>query len=253
MASAFGFNFDSASAQAVGLNALSGASALLGAFGTRAIQNANADAQNIVRGANNELRRANFSLAATMRQINNQRIARAASDQADAVTTTSIRAQNAFQAGRLDAGLREAEQLGAQAAQAAASGVGGGSVDAVRATLQLRNARLQEAAMQQGDAQQYDLIRQRAGIIEKGIQSTDLRPMSMGLDFSQSQGATGSGFSLIGNLLGGLVDTDAKKATLNTFLGSVQRTAPTVDYGYVDGVPFYSPPAPNPALTIKPV
>lgn len=256
MASAFGFNFDAASAGAVGFNALGGVSSLLGTLGTRAVQNANADAANIVRGANNELRRANLSLAQTMRFINNQRIARATSAQADAVTTSSIRAQNSFQAGRLDAGLRETEQLGAQAAQAAASGVGGGSIDAVRATLQLRNARLQEAAMQQGEAQQYEFIRQRAGIIEKGIQSQDLRPMSAGLDFSVNQGASGSGFGLVGSLLTGLVDTDEKRATLNTFLGSIQRTpapAPgTLGSGSFDsGDNFYS--FPGSRLNIDPV
>lgn len=259
MAAAFGFNFDWASAGAVGVNALGGVGTLLGTLGTRAIQDANADAANLVRGANNELRRANLTLAQTMRIINNQRIARAMSDQADAVTSTGIRAQDAFKAGRLDAGLRETEQLGAQAAQAAASGTYGGSVDAVRATLQLRNARLQEAAEAQGAVGQYDLIRQRAGIIERGIQSQDLRPMSAGLDFSVNQGASGSGFGLVGSLLAGLVDTDEKRATLNTFLGSIQRasapaTGPapgTLGSGSFDtGDNFYS--YPGSVLNINP-
>lgn len=236
MASAFGFNFDGASAASSGLGLVGALGSTIGAFGAASVADANADAQNRVRQANNIVRRENQSLAQYVQDLNNRRRAEAASEQLDGVQTRAIRAQDAFRAGRLDAGLRESEQLGAQAAQAAASGTYGGSVDAVRSTLQLRNARLQEVAESGQEQSQYEFVRQQAGIVERGITSADLRPITAGYDFNVAQGDTSNIFTnLTESLVSNLLKTPEQRATLNTFLGSIQREAPAAAYTPTSG------------------
>lgn len=268
MASAFGFDFSGAAASGVGLGVAQGLGSFLIASGNRALSQANADARNIVRGGQNEQRIAESRLSAVVREINNRRRLTAAGEQADAVTNTAIRAQEAFTAGQLEQGLRLSESLGAAAAQAAASGVGGSSVEAINALTEGRAARLQQAQEQSQGRQQYDLYKQRAGVLERGVQSLDFSPLTANIDYGRDQGSAGGGFgSLVGSLMGNLIGTEDQRKTLQTFLGSIAPTSQGVgsqpgfqdlgsgfsSVGYVDPAQsfrFNTPSAPYSSITI---
>lgn len=268
MASAFGFDFSSAAAGGVGLNVAQGIGSFLISRGARSVAQANADARNIVRGGQNEQRIAESKLSALVRSINNRRRLTAAGEQADAVTNTALRAQEAFTAGQVEQGLRLSESLGAAQAQAAASGMGGSSVEALNGLLAGKAARLEQAQVQAQERSQYDLYKQRAGVLEAGVQSLDFSPIVANLDRGVDMAPASSAFgSLIGNLIGNLASTEDQRKTLNAFLGSVSRQPQGVgsqpgfqdlgsgfsSVGYVDPAQsfrFNTPSAPYSSITI---
>lgn len=263
MASAFGFNYSGSAGASVGMNAAQGVAQFIIASGQRDLAQANADARNIVRAGQNEQRIAESKLSAVIRGINNRRRLESMADGADAVLNTALRAQEAFTQGQFEQGLRLSEVLGAASAQAGAAGMGGSSVDAIGDATQGRAARLQQAQEEAQGDQQYDLYKQRAGVIEQGIQSLDMTPITANLDYGRDLGPAGSPFGdLVGNLVGNLIGTKEQRDTLNTFMGSISKqTVPagTSQYslagspglGLQAGGGFFGPEIGSPSIRLK--
>lgn len=256
MAEVFGFQFDGASAASIGGSIAQSYFQNSIARSQRRVEQANAEARNTVRQGQNIQRVAESNLSALVRQLNNQRRQASTGEQIEAVGSTAIRAQEAFVSGQFEQGLRLSESLGAAAAQAAASGVGGSTVEAINSLVAGRAARLEQAQVEAQGRNQYDLYRQRAGILEAGIQSLDFSPLVANIDRGVDTAATGSS-SFIGSLIGNLVGTDAQRKTLQTFLGSVSPAPQGVgspppfqalgsgfsNVGFVDGAQFFTQPA----------
>lgn len=234
MASAFGFDFSGAAAGQVGLGVAGAITSFGAASGRRAVASANAEAANIVRAAQNTQRIAQNNLALTVRRINNDRRLAYASKAQDTSTQTILRAQEAFAAGRIEQGLRQAEQLGAGVARAAAAGVGGSSVLAYQQALEGKQARLEQFQEENFADSQEDMFRQRADIFERGLQSVDFSPTTTTLDRSNNVGPGGSVFGdLLGAMTGALIGNEQQRSTLNTLLGSIKPSAtlPTQSFG----------------------
>lgn len=226
MASLFGFTFDAASAGDLLFRGIGALGAAGSASAKRRVQQAQADAENAIRDANNKIRASESALSATIRSINNKNILRQSGEQANALAATAARSAEAFSAGRFERGLREQEALGAVVAQSAARGTLGASADAVGAVTALRAARLEQLAQEQQDTAQYDLLVQRTGLVERGIQSVDTRPVAFSQDLARNFGPASTGGSgTLNSLLGVLLDKDSR-SSINTFLGSFGREAP---------------------------
>lgn len=267
MADAFGFQFSAAGATQIGGAIAQSYFQNSIARSQRRVEQANAEARNTVRGGQNVQRVAESNLSALVRQINNQRRLDATGEQAEAIGSTAIRAQQAFTSGQFEQALRLSESLGAASAQAAAAGVGGSTVEAVNSLLAGRAARLEQAQAEAQGQGQYDLYRQRAGILEAGVQSLDFSPLTTNIDRGVDTAATGSG-SFVGNLINNLVGTEAQRKTLQTFLGSISPVPQGVGsppgfqdvgggysgLGFVDGAQFFTAPtgpsAPYRSITI---
>lgn len=185
--------FNWAAAADVGLGLAGGLASMWTSSANNKVAAANADAQNIVRKAQNQERAARTGLAATVRSINNQRTLTAAGDAQRAVTETLLRTADDFTNNRVEAGIRDMEQLGAVYARAASAGVGGGSVQALAYSIALSQARQEERDINQFGQVSYDLLMQRAGMARTAVESLDLSNDSAGLDYSVSTGKVSSG------------------------------------------------------------
>lgn len=224
---------------------------IAGAFGqwgaasaARTVARANADAANVVRGAQNQQRAANTSLAATMRSLQYKAALTNAGEASNAGSELIARTQESFTRGNFEQGLRDMEQLGAYTARAAASGVGGASVRAVSYTVRLQQARLAERTEERQGEQVYELNKARAGIFPAAASRLDISPLTGGMDYSRNvaPGGGGGGTGLILALTQGLF---SKRESLQVALDSIARgetTTPlsTGDFARMDrtaGIP----------------
>lgn len=185
--------FNWAAAADVGLGLAGGLASMLTSSANNQVSAANAEAQNTVRKAQNQERAARTGLAATVRSINNQRTLTASGDAQRAVTETLLRTTDDFTNNRVESGIRNMEQLGAVYARAAATGVGGGSVQALAYSVALSQARQEERDIGQFGQVSYDLLMQRAGMARTAVESLDLSNDSAGLDFSTNTGKISTG------------------------------------------------------------
>jgi len=137
------------------------------------VNNANADASNLVRAGNNTLAAAQASLGNAQRSIGNQNKLNAAGSQLDTQAQNFARLQDQMTRGGLEDSLRASEQLGALHAQQAASGTGGASAAMMHATLALSVARQNTARDNNREYQTYDMQQQRMGLVQNTIGSLD--------------------------------------------------------------------------------
>lgn len=148
------------------------------------INNTNADAANMVRGANNTLAAAQSAFGNLQRSIGNQNKLNAAGRQLDENEQNLARMQDAMTRGSLEDGLRAAEQMGALHAQAAMQGVGGASATMLHQTLALHAARQKTTADNNSGLQTYDMIQQRMGLKRNMVQSLDQGQTFAPIDYS---------------------------------------------------------------------
>jgi hypothetical protein len=202
---------------------------LAGAYGQIAsaqagaiVSKANADAQNVIRKAQNEQRASGLSLAATMRGITDKRILDQAGDASNAAAEVLARTQQSWLRGNVEQGLRDMEHLGAVTARASAAGVGGGSVAAVSFTQRLQQARAKEQVDQRQGQMTYELIKQRSGIMSAAESRLDISPLSANQDFTTNSAPAGGGGNLMAALTEGLL---SKSKSLQVALDSIHRDA----------------------------
>lgn len=228
--------FSWAAAGDVGLGLLGGATKALQSAGRTAVAQANARAANTVREGQNDVRRSGRNLAATVRTINNDRILAAAGDQLDTLTRNAVRTSDSFTRGKFENSIKDAEQWGASAARASASGLGGAGIEAISQVTSMQIARRQEAYSRTAETAVGDAAERTEGVYSKALQQLDLSPLTASLD--QNHTAVPAGDNLAGFLIGGLLD---KKDSLSVMLGSLYTN---------NGVPTSGAP---PAAVTSPV
>lgn len=208
--------FSWAAAADVGLGLMGGVSKGLQALGAASVARSNSRAQALVREGQNAVRRSRLGLAATVRDLNNDRMMENAADQLSGLTTTALRTSDAFARGKFEESIRGAEQWGAAAARASASGLGGSGIEAISRVTSLQIARRQELMESQGSLQVYEAARAGRNVISNALLGLDQSPLTLGNDFSQT--ADPGKPNIAGLLINGLLD---KKASLQTLLGSL--------------------------------
>lgn len=214
--------FSWAAAADVGLGLLGGATKALGAYGAHGLAKANAKAANIVREGQNDVRRSQTRLAATVRSINNTRIMEAAGKAHAGATTDALRTGDAISRAGFERSIQSAEARGRAATASAASGLGGAGIDAISQVAEMQLARRQEAA-ESRDEQVLGAATQRGDdIISSALMGLAQGPLTMGLD--QRKNTVGSGPNVAGLLIAGLMD---KKDSLQVMLGSLYDKAQT--------------------------
>jgi len=233
--------FSWAAAGDVGLGLLGGLSTGLNAYSKNAAAEAAAESANKIRDAQNMVERSKRSLAATVRDINNDRLIEAGAKQLDTLTTNAIRMQDSMTNGNFEQSIKDAERLGAVSAQAAASGLGGTSIAAISSTAASQVARAgQSRAERQGDAT-YDASQATVDVLANALKQTSTGPLTANIQYGRNV-ATPGGDGIAGALLRGLID---KKASLVTLLGSLEDSPastptvkPTMDVAASNGVDF---------------
>lgn len=212
--------FSWAAAADVGLGVAGALGSWATASANRRITKANADAANLVRTAQNKQKAANVTLAATARGLATKAALTNAGEAVNSGSELFARTQEAWTRGDFERGLRNMEELGAYAARAAASGMGGASVDAVSRTIQLQHARLEERSDERNAETLYELNKQRTGIMPAAVSRLDVSPLTGNFDYSQNIAPSGSGSGLIPSLIEGLL---SKPKSLQVALDSIER------------------------------
>lgn len=207
-------NFSWASAADVGMGIVSSLASALGSYGGR---KARAEAETLVRAAQNETRRANTELATTIRNINNRRIMERAGQHLDQATRSALRTNEAMTGRRFEESIQAAEQWGEQSARAAASGLGGSGIQAMSSVTNLQIARRKQAFEERAALQISEASRATEGVMGDAFMSMDFSTPQLNYDMRQAESASLSG-ALIDGLLGGVA---AKKDSLRTLLGSL--------------------------------
>lgn len=147
---------------------------------------AQAQAQNQMVDAQNQIARVEAGMANFMTAENNRRRLQAAGAMIDAAQVTLARQRDVGVAEDLEAQLGEAEAMGAYAANAALAGVSGASVDAIESAMRLKAARAEQYRGRQQYQLDYDAAAQIAGL--KAAQYTELdRTVAIpGMNFSHA-------------------------------------------------------------------
>ncbi|WP_407059301.1 hypothetical protein ACJBUE_20940 (plasmid) [Ralstonia syzygii subsp. celebesensis] len=140
---------------------------------TRITNEANAAAQDALRGANNTLMAARVALVNFNRSANNQAKLDAAGNRVNASVVNEARLGDAHANNSLEQSLRSAEQQGAVTAAAAANGVGGTSANMLHAALASSAARMQARTDAKFQQTSLDMLMQRAGLMAGAIKSLD--------------------------------------------------------------------------------
>lgn len=216
--------FSWAAAADAGLGLAGGLAAWGSGLNARTIAAANAYAENKIREGQNEVRASNNSLTATLRQISTERILTNASKQLEAMQLNRQRTQDAAGQGLFEADIRAAEQMGAQAAASAASGVGGSAINAASGAALLQQARLRQRLIDQAGQRDYDMVQQMTGVMSGAVAGINRMPLTGGIDYGQSTAGYQPNNAL-GLIFGGLL---SKKDSLNTLLGSFRNNDVTV-------------------------
>jgi len=156
------------------------------AYAQNLLGQTNADAANMVRGANNKLAVEQSRLSNKLRSMGNQAKLEAGGDAIGALNTNLVRLQDRAVNGSLNQRIQAAEQLGAMQAQAAAMGAGGTTAAMLHQTMQLAQSRAETAQHQQAQYQTYDMLAQRAGIKRNMVmaldQGQDFAPIDYGIN-----------------------------------------------------------------------
>lgn len=223
--------FSWASAADVGLG-IAGAFASWGNASAKAtVAQANADASNVIRKAQNVQRASALSLAATVRSLATRNTLTNAGEASNGAAELLARTQQSWTTGRFDQGLRDVENLGAFQARAAAAGIGGASVQAVSYSVRLQQARVQKQMDERQGQLTYEMLKQRAGIMPAAESHLDISPLSPNFDYSTNT-ATDRAPNLLAGLVEGLL---SKGKSLQTALDSIPKSPSTPTDVYARG------------------
>lgn len=170
---------------------------------TNKINEANAYASNLVRGANNELAAKRGSLARYTQSVNNQRVLENMGGQAEAAQINYRRARDSATQDSFEQQIAFAEQAGAQAAAGALSGLTGGVADIVAGTTALRKARTDARVAAATKAMDFDSAQRVKNIMQAGWDSLDHSEVTDALDYSTDVAVKqASGGNLFADILG---------------------------------------------------
>lgn len=148
---------------------------------------ANAEAANTVREANNATSAATSSLMNFARSINNKRAGEAGGAKVNAIRVNAGRVMDRLLKGGLQEQLAASEQMGQVAVAAAAAGVGGGSIDAVKRTMALRRG-IQQEQLERAQVQtREDFNAQEKAAMSDLVGSVDIATSVASLDYGVSQ------------------------------------------------------------------
>lgn len=151
------------------------------------VNKANAEAQNTVRDANNELAAMVGSLNRFRLNASNRQVLRQSGQEQEQIQTNLQRALSDMQRGALEERLDTAFELGSLSAATAAAGVGGGSKDVLNATIRLANARRQQALDTAGDQMSYDAMKLLSNTQADAYGALDSTLILDQLDLSKTQ------------------------------------------------------------------
>jgi hypothetical protein len=155
-------------------------------YATNTTNETNAWAANTVRAANNAVRIAQANLGNFMRSQSNQN--RMQQDQAriNALQTNLLRTADATLRGSLESRIRASEQLGALASSAAAANMGGGSIEALKSTLNIQDSYQRQVTEDNKKYVTFDATKQKAGMEYDAVLHQDLGQTFAAIDYSQN-------------------------------------------------------------------
>lgn len=155
------------------------------------VREAEAKAQNKVRDASNAFNLAVFEQRVQLQALGNRRITQDLGDALAAAATNYGRQKDLELRASFEDNLREAEEAGRQAAEAAASGVGGDAVDVISGTTRLREARAYEDAQRASAQGAFDYAAVRGNMVLQAITGLDtsniLADVDYGISVAQKQ------------------------------------------------------------------
>ena len=129
----------------------------------------NTRVNNIIRESNNMLAAATGSLSRYTQSRQNQEHLKNTGKAHDAITTNMLRLQDAAQTASLERRIAAAEEAGALSASVGAAGIGGGTVQMLNSTMDLRSAMVEQLARDEQKQQQYDMSLAREATKEQMI------------------------------------------------------------------------------------
>lgn len=129
----------------------------------------NTRVNNIIRESNNMLAAATGSLSRYTQSRQNQEHLKNTGKAQDAITTNMLRLQDAAQTASLERRIAAAEEAGALSASVGAAGIGGGTVQMLNSTMNLRSAMVEQLAREEQEQQQYDMSLAREATKEQMI------------------------------------------------------------------------------------
>lgn len=129
----------------------------------------NTRVNNIIRESNNILAAATGSLSRYMQSRQNQVHLKNTGKELETITTNMLRLQDAAQTGALERRVAAAEEAGAMSAAVGAAGIGGGTIQMLNSTMNLRSAMVEQLARTEQKQQQYDMSLAREATKEQMI------------------------------------------------------------------------------------
>ncbi|BAP34927.1 internal virion protein [Ralstonia phage RSJ5] len=153
---------------------------------TNTVNEANAYAGNVVRAANNAVRAAQSSLSNYQRSAKNQAIQEAGAKKVDAMRTNMLRTADATLRGNMEDRIRSSEQLGALMSQAAAAGMGGGSVDALKSVMDVQDGYVRQVKKDNQQYRTYDQVKALAGVAYDTNMAVDLGQSFANIDYAEN-------------------------------------------------------------------
>ena len=175
---------------------------------------AQSKAQLEVMKANQHNENAKAGFANFMTAFNNNRQLEQFGKATEALNSNVAKSKDTNTANKLENSLRQAEQRGAMAASAGLGGSAGASLDAIEASMRLRDARVNQN-IKDGEAQlNYVAAQQHLGLIDNGLMGLDMTVNGGGVEASVAVPVVTGGTNYaaaIGN--SGIIETTAKLAS----------------------------------------
>ena len=148
------------------------------------VNSATTIANNLMRGANNELLSKRNALARYVQNENNKRTMTQTGREQEASLINYRRGRDAAASGDFEAQIGFSEQAGAQAAMAGFSGLTGGITDIVASTTALRTSRVKQASLQSLGQADWDAAQRQRDIMAAGLNSLDQSYITDDIDYS---------------------------------------------------------------------
>lgn len=142
-------------------------------YSTNTVNQANADAANLMRDANNAFSAAQGSLQNVLRTLGNQQKMYVYGQQYNAGEENEVRVMDSMVRGKLSAQLKGAATLGALRAEAAAKGTGGSSADIMRSVAALAQGAAETSTQDNQKYVQFDTLLQKQGLLRSAANSLD--------------------------------------------------------------------------------
>jgi hypothetical protein len=170
-----------------GINAYGSASvAAATARANNRLSRVQASTENDVRTAGNGFAAARGSLSRYMQSLQNNQTLEAGGEALEANLINAARTEDTLAESDFESQIRNAEQLGSQAAAAAFSGVGGEVADSVSVSTRLMQQRAARDALESRDFRIYDTARRAAAIQTQTVRSLDSSLIFDSLDYTMS-------------------------------------------------------------------